>query len=683
MADPKGETPSANDAATAHEKSGPPGAGSSSSGGAKRPSLRPNGAKALIGTTIADRYRIERLLGEGGMGAVYQAEHTLMRKRMAIKVLHPEMIRLPEVVQRFENEAIAAAHIDSPHVVTATDFGKLEDGAFYLALEFIEGKSLREVLAGGPLDLGRALHVGRQIATALSRAHALKIVHRDLKPENVMLVERPDDPSFVKVLDFGIAKVSLGEIVGEESAPGPGKPVLTQAGMVYGTPEYMAPEQALGQPVDARADLYALGVMLYEMMTGRRPFEAESKVALLGMQVTAPVPPMAQKNPEANVPPEVEALVNRLLAKEASDRLGDARELIDGINAALVQLAASGRIDGAFAPPPASAQLSNPGVITGPVSLPGVPGPGAEGASRASQGEPSGAKKIEGLLPGKSWLLAAGAGTLGLVVLVAAIVVVLKGRSAQDDVADAEAKGTPSAETSASAPQPSDAVVAEAIAMIERGDYGSGIKKLEELGAAVSGREDVHRALLTAYSATDRDKDAMREAGLVLKAKPGADLTGEKKLRTEVRNTAVKTGSKDAETQAAADQAWSLLENDMGAVGWSTIWELGFGAAGEPYPEAQKRARAAFKKPTAKAKMGPANAITSELFAVGRSCAAKGLFERAVTEGDERTLDLLKQLEAPVYVKSGWKTKDALACVHEGSLKRTITALQENLAKKK
>jgi eukaryotic-like serine/threonine-protein kinase len=612
-----------------------------------------------------------------------------MRKRMAIKVLHPEMIRLPEVVQRFENEAIAAAHIDSPHVVTATDFGKLADGSFYLALEFIEGKSLREVLAGGPLELGRALHIGRQIATALSRAHQLKIVHRDLKPENVMLVDRDGDTSFVKVLDFGIAKISLGEVIGEaQAAAEPGKPVLTQAGMVYGTPEYMAPEQALGQPVDSRADLYALGVMLYEMLTGRRPFEADSKVALLGMQVTAPVPKMTQKTPEANIPPEVEALVNRLLAKEASERLGDARELIEGINASLVHLAATGRIDPAYAPPPMSSQVSHPGLVTGP--SPVLPGSmagdlGRDGASPAS-GAGGTAKRIEGLLPGRTWLVAAGAGTLGLIVLVVAIIVVLRGREAEGG-ADGGLVANGSATTggsSTTAPEaPPSAPVADAIAMIERGDYGSGIKKLEELGDQVAGREDVHRALLSAYGATDRDKEAMRQASLVLKGNPNLDLEKEKKLRTEVRNTAVKTGSKDPDTQAGADLAWGLLENDMGPVGWTTIWDIGFGATGEPYPDARARAKAAYKKPGAKAKMGPANAVTYDLFSVGRTCAAKPLFERAAQDGDDRTLDLLKQLEAPVIVKSGWKTRDALGCVHDGSLKRTIASLQENLAKKK
>ena len=285
----------------------------------RAPLVKGTGTHALIGTTISDRYRIERLLGEGGMGAVYQAEHTLMRKRMAIKVLHPEMTRLPEVVARFEREAMAAAHIDHPNVVTATDFGKLEDGSFFLALEFVEGASLREVIAKGRLELGRSLHIARQMAGALQRAHMLKIVHRDLKPENVMLVDRDGDPDFVKVLDFGIAKVQMGEL-GTNDRAGPEQNVLTQAGMVYGTPEYMAPEQALGQPVDARADLYALGIIMYEMLTGHRPFEADSKVALLGMQVTAPVPAMIVKCADCNVPLEVEVLVARLLTKEATDR---------------------------------------------------------------------------------------------------------------------------------------------------------------------------------------------------------------------------------------------------------------------------------------------------------------------------------------------------------------------------
>jgi serine/threonine-protein kinase len=263
----------------------------------ERHSTRPGGPASLVGAVLGGRYHIEKVIGEGGMGAVYQAEHTHMRKRLAIKVLHPEMSRLPEVVARFEREAMAAAHIEHPNVAGATDFGKLDDGSFFLVLEYVEGVSLRDRIAHRPLELGRALHIMRQIASALARAHALGIVHRDLKPENIMLVQRDGDSDFVKVLDFGIAKVPVGDLVGEHQAPGQ---ALTQLGMVYGTPEYMAPEQALGQPVDSRADLYALGVMAFEMITGKRPFDHESKVTLLGMHVTAPIPRMADRAPGAN-----------------------------------------------------------------------------------------------------------------------------------------------------------------------------------------------------------------------------------------------------------------------------------------------------------------------------------------------------------------------------------------------
>src|ERR1019366_1295032 len=303
--------------------------------------MRPGGPELLIGMTLSGRYLIERLIGEGGMGAVYQAEHTHMRKRLAVKVLHPEMSRLPEVVARFEREAMAAAHIDHPNVAAATDFGKLEDGSFFLVLEYVEGRSLRDVIADGPLELGRAIHVARQIASALGRAHALGIVHRDLKPENVMLVTRDGDPDFAKVLDFGIAKVPIGAIAGDTTQPGP---ALTQLGMVYGTPEYMAPEQALGQEVDARADLYALGAIMFEMIAGTRPFEHESKVTLLGMHVTAPIPKMAERAPAANVPPVIEGIVSRLLAKEASARFADSKDLVDALDDAAHDLAATGRI---------------------------------------------------------------------------------------------------------------------------------------------------------------------------------------------------------------------------------------------------------------------------------------------------------------------------------------------------
>ena len=651
---------------------------------------KPGGPRSLIGTTISDRYLIERLLGEGGMGAVYQAEHTLMRKRMAIKVLHPEMTRLPEVVARFEREAMAAAHIDHPHVVTATDFGKLEDGSFFLALEFVEGASLREVIGQGRLELGRALHIARQMAGALQRAHTLKIVHRDLKPENVMLVDRDGDPDFVKVLDFGIAKVQMGEL-GTNDRAGPEQNVLTQAGMVYGTPEYMAPEQALGQPVDARADLYALGVIIYEMLTGHRPFEAESKVALLGMQVTAPVPAMITKCPDCNVPLEVEVLVGRLLAKEASERIGDAKEVIEVITNILSQLSSSGRIDAKFLAPAPSGFATNPGLISGISPSPPDLAALAQAAKAKKDGGGAGAAKtggVEGLLGKRAFLVALFAGILGIIVMVTAVVYVFRGHEGGTTGVDASTGlVTTGADGGTVAPDaPIDERVKEAIAMIDRGDYGSGIKRLEELGDAVEGREDVHRALFTAYSATDRSKDAVREAGLVFKANPNLDVRGEVKLRVEVRDAALKEpkeNAKDASAKALADEAFSVLENQMGTVGWDDIYDIGYGTSGAQYPAAAARARKILTRGE-RSKMSPALQIALELQGAGATCAAKNLFDRAQTVGDERALYLLKQLSTMHQMKQqGFKKIDLLGCLHDGQLARTIAALEERLRQKK
>src|SRR5688572_22358703 len=183
------------------------------------------------------------------MGAVYRAEHTHMRKRLAVKVLHPEMLDLAEAVERFEREAIAGAHIEHPNVAAANDFGKLEDGSHFLVLEYLEGEDLRSVLGKGPVAPDRALRIARQIALALRAAHQIGIVHRDLKPENVMLIKKDREVDIVKVLDFGIAKVPVAELT---TRGAPGAQALTKLGMVYGTPEYMAPEQALGQEVDGR-----------------------------------------------------------------------------------------------------------------------------------------------------------------------------------------------------------------------------------------------------------------------------------------------------------------------------------------------------------------------------------------------------------------------------------------------
>ena len=274
----------------------------------------------LEGQIIAERYRVQKLLGEGGMGAVYRAEHIHMRKIVALKVLHAEMTTVDEVVKRFEREAVAAGRIEHPNVAAATDFGRLDDGSFFLVLEYAAGKDLRELVSAGALTPSRCVHIARQVAGALGAAHALTIVHRDLKPDNVMLIERDGDPDFVKVLDFGIAKVTLGDLKDQ--------PALTRLGAVFGTPDYMSPEQALGQPVDHRSDLYALGILMFEMLTGHTPFEADDPTMTLAQQITAPPPPLPE-----SVPEPLAKLVQSLLAKDVEGRPQSAAEVEQALDA--------------------------------------------------------------------------------------------------------------------------------------------------------------------------------------------------------------------------------------------------------------------------------------------------------------------------------------------------------------
>ncbi len=277
------------------------------------------------GSLIADRYRIVAELGEGGMGAVYLVEHVHMRKQFALKVLHEELSGTGEISARFEREAIAAGRIEHPNVAAATDFGKLPGGSFFLVLEYVKGETLRLAIEKGRLDPMRAIRVVHGIAMALSAAHAKGVVHRDLKPENVMLVTHEGQSDFVKVLDFGIAK--LDAIEAGASVTGI---ALTKVGMIIGTPDYMAPEQALGQAIDGRTDLYTVGVMLFELLTGERPFTGGAATVLRQHVVCeAPRLPAAI---DARLDPRVAEIVARLLEKAPAARHASAADLLAALD---------------------------------------------------------------------------------------------------------------------------------------------------------------------------------------------------------------------------------------------------------------------------------------------------------------------------------------------------------------
>ncbi len=286
-----------------------------------------------IGDVLDSRYRITGVLGSGGMGCVYLAEHVSIKRPLALKLLHPEVGEIEEVSRRFEREAFAIGRVDHPNCVNVSDFGKLPDGTLYMVLELLDGVLLFDLLEReGRLDWKRALHIGRHVLSALAYAHDAGITHRDVKPENVILVEQDGDPDFAKILDFGIAKlhddakpdVDTGLLTNDHK--------LTQAGVTIGTPTYIAPEQAYAQPIDGRADLYSLSVMLYEMIAGVPPFDADQVGALLRMHVSAVVPRFGEMAPDVHVPDAVEGLIRRGLEKNPDDRIGSAEEYIDRID---------------------------------------------------------------------------------------------------------------------------------------------------------------------------------------------------------------------------------------------------------------------------------------------------------------------------------------------------------------
>jgi serine/threonine-protein kinase len=289
-------------------------------------SPRAGGQAELVGTTLSGRYLVTRKVGQGGMGEVYEATHTLIGKRVAVKVLLEKYARREALVQRLEQEARLASSCQNEHIIDITDFGTTEDGRTFVVMEYLEGESLAECLSREScLPEQRILRLASQAASALAAAHAKGIVHRDIKPENLFLLRRKDQ-DFVKVVDFGISK-SL-----RASDEAEAQPRLTQTGMVLGTPLYMSPEQARGDDeLDARVDVYALGVIMYEAATGRVPFIGNNYLSVISQVLNEePKPPRAHR---PDLSEEFEALVMRAMSKDRAERYASANDLLHDITA--------------------------------------------------------------------------------------------------------------------------------------------------------------------------------------------------------------------------------------------------------------------------------------------------------------------------------------------------------------
>jgi serine/threonine-protein kinase len=593
------------------------------------------------------------------MGAVYLAEHIAMRKRVAMKLLHKEMTDNAEVAARFEREGFALARVEHPNVASATDSGVADDGTLFLVLEYVEGTPLREAVAQGRLAPARALHIARQIASALERAHDAGIVHRDLKPENVMLVQKADDPDFVKVLDFGIAKVAENVVPpgAQQNQP------LTRLGTVLGTPEYMAPEQALAEPVTAASDLYALGVMLYEMLTGKHPFSPPDRMAMLSFHIVAPVPAMADRDPEGSVPAPIEAVVRKLLEKDHKARYASARALIDAMDQSAAESGIELRGSAVSLPKGGLAQIAPPSAPAPSWSAADAHAKTAFGNLETPPALPAEAPRGGGLLetlkrlPRGVLIALAAALPLGFVLVVVAFIVASKTTPAERAAqADGSAE-TPGNDLDSHAnPALVDAVAAQ------------GPEALEALEAKYPNDVPLKHRVAIEYANAGKGPQALKAVRVLLTADPKA---GDDAIARIVETAAV------AQQPEVADDAFAILEGPLGARGFDVLVDL----SQKGPASAKQRAIRSVADPTIRAHASPAAAILLDLSAAKTCKDKKELLDRAKTDGDARLVTPLKKLKE----RGGcgfFRRNDCWSCLRkDDALDDALTALTEREAK--
>ncbi|HTJ81719.1 MAG TPA: protein kinase, partial [Polyangiaceae bacterium] len=599
-------------------------------------------AESLVGTVVADRYRIHNVLAMGGMGAVFTGEHIHMRKRVAIKVLHPDTEGLPGLVSRFEREAIVGAHVEHKNIASARDFGRMADGSYYLVLEFVRGTTLRALMNQGPMSASRVLRIAKQIATGLSKVHGKGIVHRDLNPRNVMVVQGSKDQ--VKLIDFGFAKVPVEKF--NAMSVQQGTPIapsqITADGVIFGTIGYLAPEAALGmKAVDSRSDLYALGAMLYEMLTGEPPFDGATQAAHYLQHRIAPVPPMRERAPEVDVAPALEAITRKLLEKIPRDRFQTADEVIRALDEASTALAPD-----SLPPRPAEVEAL-PVTVAGeasPVSLPrfedvadGTPEPAVASESNRpeapgpSSRAPQAPVATTGEAPPRSraWLVALG---VTAVAAAAAVMFVRERGRANAGTSVPATASTAAARVTSDAPSPSAAASARA-SSADPVASASAPRPTEVDGIDAAGWRRVVRQAPASHDYPRATKGVLALAELDEHAFDGAEM------RAAALDVAVSAGG-DHERSVAVVTA---LGEKFGTGGLDVLYDIATTRGGS---EAASLANAILARPEARARGSAALRIALELREA--ACNAKlDLMDRVKADGDERALAQLVALRSP------------------------------------
>lgn len=565
----------------------------------------------MIGRVLSDRYRIDAVIASGSFGSVYRGAHLHMHKQVAIKILHPEVENFPELVERFEREAVAGAHISHPNVAVASDLGKFDGDSYFLVQEYVPGETLREAMKRGPMPAERAAYIARQIAEGLAAAHRHKIVHRDLKPANIMLVEGSND--FVKLIDFGFARVPVEDLPHVPQGHEGPQWEMSQAGVVFGSVSYMAPDAFLGmQNVDERSDLYALGLILYEMLAGRHPFDVNlPAAALFELQRNAKPPPLRELNPECDASEDLQWVLTRLLAKAPEERYQDAGAVAAAIDGAMRGIQGFMQRRESHRPP---AALPARSVTAPPIAV------------REPRRVPAWWQRIE-----RPWLYGAA---VAVVAVIGAIIVALASGEG------AVPPESPLASASASAP-PSKPPAPPASQV-----------------RATPSKPDPRREFLAA------EGSAAAEAWLGLVRSDEESLDD-----AAVREKTVKLLAGAEPEAREAGKMFEHLAYGAGTVGLDLLYRLL-----EEHPESKmaQRAGPVLTQQAIAGRASPALAVTLDLRRM--NCSRKiRQFDRAAEHGDERTLRELEKLHPPGCVVQ----RGACCFKDDSKLESTLARIRE------